>query len=609
MGDGRGKEMPRHAWLACIAAFGHLSFFVYCHRAWPQPLLPPHLDIDIDIDIVNNMPHSTLVEQHPSPDILSSYSSSPFQVEDFFNLDLLSGISTATPNNNNSNNSNNNNNNNNNSAPSNNSLSTDSVHSGAASSSSRSSSRSPSGSSSHLPPTPPQSDMAASFDIGGMDLGAAAFGGLPAIDEESMFTFSYDGVAPSTWVWVAPLRTLLLRLNPPSASGSSSSNPYPLAIDPQLVGSSAPSSASQREDDSDEERDADDDFEELAPVKVGGKGKSRRGTLHSGGIVKKSAAGPPSIFSSLSNGEKPLGGKSIKDDMDLDDWRPSPEEYSKMSSKEKRQLRNKISARNFRYIHTLEGDIAERDRLIDAIRGELGSTKSENSALRQEVATLKKAILEGRASPMLPPPAPLSPLSPLSSFASLQPSSSSNNNSNNKTLIKPNTHKDLPTSPRLAAIGGSGAFWGGQKGGFGSMGGGVTPVHTAIIPETTFSASMSSTDRANENINPALNQIPVPLTVATNKVFGIAGGVNGSAQQQQQQQHQNSILMSQVLSQLSGGAGSFDSFSDVNPFTLKTLDAYRMQLWNRVAMQAHQQRTRAAQQSYPSPASANTSPA
>ena len=31
-----------------------------------------------------------------------------------------------------------------------------------------------------------------------------------------------------------------------------------------------------------------------------------------------------------------------------DDWRPTPEEYKKMSSKEKRQLRNKISARNFR---------------------------------------------------------------------------------------------------------------------------------------------------------------------------------------------------------------------------------------------------------------------
>lgn len=62
------------------------------------------------------------------------------------------------------------------------------------------------------------------------------------------------------------------------------------------------------------------------------------------------------------------------------------------------------------YISTLEGDIAERDRLIDAIRGELGSTKSENLALRQEISALKKALLDGRGridTPVLPPPAPL----------------------------------------------------------------------------------------------------------------------------------------------------------------------------------------------------------
>jgi len=34
--------------------------------------------------------------------------------------------------------------------------------------------------------------------------------------------------------------------------------------------------------------------------------------------------------------------------LEPEDWRPSPEEYKKMSSREKRQLRNKISARNFR---------------------------------------------------------------------------------------------------------------------------------------------------------------------------------------------------------------------------------------------------------------------
>ena len=60
------------------------------------------------------------------------------------------------------------------------------------------------------------------------------------------------------------------------------------------------------------------------------------------------------------------------------------------------------------YISTLEGDIAERDRILDAIRTELRTTSDENKALRQEIDALKKALLEGRAdTPMLPPPAPL----------------------------------------------------------------------------------------------------------------------------------------------------------------------------------------------------------
>ncbi|KAH8113542.1 hypothetical protein DFH11DRAFT_1878268 [Phellopilus nigrolimitatus] len=115
--------------------------------------------------------------------------------------------------------------------------------------------------------------------------------------------------------------------------------------------------------------------------------------------------------------------------------------------------------------------------------------------------------------------------------------------------------QDLPTSPRLAAIGGGpGAFWGGQVG---AAGFGVTPGEQEHEP------------RAQPNSG--------PLAVAASK--------------------------GQVLSQLNGAAGGFDSFSDTNPFTLKTLDAYRMQLWNRIAMQAQQQRAHA-----PAPNSANTSP-
>ncbi|KAH8114463.1 hypothetical protein DFH11DRAFT_1877741 [Phellopilus nigrolimitatus] len=125
----------------------------------------------------------------------------------------------------------------------------------------------------------------------------------------------------------------------------------------------------------------------------------------------------------------------------------------------------------------------------------------------------------------------ISVLSLFSSFASPSPSSSELRNQAEHA-------QDLPTSPRLAAIGGGpGAFWGGQVG---AAGFGVTPGEQEHEP------------RAQPNSG--------PLAVAASK--------------------------GQVLSQLNGAAGGFDSFSDVNPFTLKTLDAYRMQLRNRAATQA-----------------------
>ncbi|KAI4518033.1 hypothetical protein K525DRAFT_273047 [Schizophyllum commune Loenen D] len=58
-----------------------------------------------------------------------------------------------------------------------------------------------------------------------------------------------------------------------------------------------------------------------------------------------------------------------------------------------------------KYITHLEFDIAERDRLLDAIRTDLTSTQSENQALRKEVEALKQALLAGRSGAVeLPPP-------------------------------------------------------------------------------------------------------------------------------------------------------------------------------------------------------------
>ncbi|GAA6008838.1 hypothetical protein JCM10207_001743 [Rhodosporidiobolus poonsookiae] len=75
--------------------------------------------------------------------------------------------------------------------------------------------------------------------------------------------------------------------------------------------------------------------------------------------------------------------------------KPDADEYAKLSSKEKRQLRNKLSARNFRhrrkeYITTLEEEISSRDTLIDTLRDEVGVIRAENTGLRTEVATLKE---------------------------------------------------------------------------------------------------------------------------------------------------------------------------------------------------------------------------
>jgi len=381
-------------------------------------------------------------------------------------------------------------------------------------------------------------------------------------------------------------------------------------IDPQLV--DTPSAISDHGDEESDEKDspvtpaAETKEPEkatitIAPVKVGGHGKARKGTVQSGGIVKKTASSTTpltvnkekenatSTFTALSKKTAPLkfakpaapstsglfqtttpspflasGDNSSKagseagdqdDDDDLpQDWRPSPEVFAKMTSKEKRQLRNKISARNFRvrrkeYISTLEGDIAERDKMLDHFRTQLGSRESENLALRQEIAALKKALLDGRGGAVnLPPPAPLPEQSAAEALAA---SASSNATNASSPLLTANTQKDLPSSPRM----GNG-FWGGV-----GMGGGVTPVHTTLVPDISTIVRKG----LQENINPSLN--------AQVNLGGALGG-NKPA--------------------LNG----FDGFADLNPFTMKTLDAYRMHLWGKMAAQQHMHNQSQAPQNF-----------
>lgn len=162
--------------------------------------------------------------------------------------------------------------------------------------------------------------------------------------------------------------------------GSAAEMSAMLGIDPSLVGSPASNTNSYGSDfESSSSNDSSNDStspqaaaspEEsttIAPVKVGGHGKARKGTVVSGGIKKSSSSSSSAAAAAVKENTssastafmptttfKPRGaskahGDDDEDDDDLPaDWRPPPEVFQKMSSKEKRQLRNKISARNFR---------------------------------------------------------------------------------------------------------------------------------------------------------------------------------------------------------------------------------------------------------------------
>jgi hypothetical protein len=133
--------------------------------------------------------------------------------------------------------------------------------------------------------------------------------------------------------------------SPGSGTTSTSGGLSPsFAIDPQLMVTPATSKAASDFGDDDsakdehgpEEEDDEDDEGPVTPppARPGNKTKDRKHVVHSGGVQKK-------VHISAVVKTDPF-------DNTLDDWRPTPDEYQKMSSKEKRQLRNKISARNFR---------------------------------------------------------------------------------------------------------------------------------------------------------------------------------------------------------------------------------------------------------------------
>ncbi|KAF9183575.1 hypothetical protein BGZ51_003930 [Haplosporangium sp. Z 767] len=136
--------------------------------------------------------------------------------------------------------------------------------------------------------------------------------------------------------------------------------------------------------------------------------------------------GPSSSQRADSNGADPL--------------KPSPSELKKMTSKERRQLRNKLSARNFRvrrkeYIGSLEAQVKEARREAAELQKKLAQSELNCQFLRQELETVRLSqtlFIDGRMpkehanllASLLNPNTETFPTTPSSAFATTSSSSS-----------------------------------------------------------------------------------------------------------------------------------------------------------------------------------------
>ncbi|KAK9719751.1 hypothetical protein K7432_004579 [Basidiobolus ranarum] len=89
------------------------------------------------------------------------------------------------------------------------------------------------------------------------------------------------------------------------------------------------------------------------------------------------------------NLSRPVRASSIEIELD-----PNDPDIQKLSSKERRQLRNKISARNFRvrrkeYIATLEEQVQQYQSEVKTLRESFNKVEDENSKLRSELEQMR----------------------------------------------------------------------------------------------------------------------------------------------------------------------------------------------------------------------------
>ncbi|CAG8497731.1 11745_t:CDS:2 [Ambispora leptoticha] len=166
-------------------------------------------------------------------------------------------------------------------------------------------------------------------------------------------------------------------------------------------------------------------------------------------------------------------------------------DLKKLTSKERRQLRNKISARNFRvrrkeYISNLESTNQQQEEEINLLRQALTHLQEENSKLQEEVKELRKQQKKqsntsyAASSPHLTPKdvsngVNLALLKNNNVSNNTRSSSSSSSSNNNRLLVIPNINKDTPSSPSQSQ-----PKWGDTR----------VRVQTTFIPEFSLDKQM-----------------------------------------------------------------------------------------------------------------------
>ncbi|KAJ2847686.1 hypothetical protein IWW36_003727 [Coemansia brasiliensis] len=188
-------------------------------------------------------------------------------------------------------------------------------------------------------------------------------------------------------------------------------------------------------------------------------------------VPKQPTAAPVNDTASPLKANVASGAKLVKQEVSCETGDHSAEDaemegidMKNLTSKERRQLRNKISARNFRvrrkeYISNLEAEVRMHKEEADGLRRELSASKKDNMQLREELQRLKQKLnamgisqpsnatttTATATAPLSAAPAPVRATAP-AHMPRQQPIKSTPAVSQPAPMIRFNPHKDVPQS-------------------------------------------------------------------------------------------------------------------------------------------------------------------